>query len=104
MEVNWLVASGSLCLGISIGALARIYIGRSEAFTLEGLVGVVSMLAGSGVLAIFHFIGGNTPSQEYWFYPIGLPLGFIIVYIVGRRSGIDFFGNQHKSDGSGPAG
>jgi hypothetical protein len=50
--------------------------------TLPVLSSAVAILAGGGVVAMFHLVGATKPIDEYWFYPIGLLLWFIFGTII----------------------
>lgn len=75
--MDLLVVSGVLCLGLLIGLLVGWYVNEAKSMTFPVLVGAVNILAGSGVLAIFHLIS-PAPTREYWLYPVGLLVGVLI--------------------------
>jgi hypothetical protein len=72
-----LVGVGCGSLGILIGGLVALYIVETEKFNLGALTGSVSTLAGAGVIAVFHMLGGKDAPADpaYWVYPIGLLIG-----------------------------
>jgi peptidoglycan/LPS O-acetylase OafA/YrhL len=70
---------GCLALGALIGGLVCHFVVGVREFGLRELSGAVSILSGAGVIAIFHFIGGSGSFCEYWFYPVGLLFGFIVI-------------------------
>ncbi len=74
--MNWIVAIGALCLGILIGILVAYFVEEAKEMTFRVLSSAIGVLAGGGVIAIFHLMGTSKPSDEYWFYPIGLLVGF----------------------------
>jgi len=68
MPFDCLAAAGCLCLGLFVGALVRRYSHQRATF----LAGVISVLAGMGVLALFHVAAPPGQSvREYWLYPLG---------------------------------
>jgi tetrahydromethanopterin S-methyltransferase subunit C len=78
--MDWIIAVGSLSLGILIGAIVGWYFSESKIITLPVLAGCISALVGSSVLAMFSFLAGKSgPTHEYWFYPVGLLIGFVVV-------------------------
>jgi hypothetical protein len=76
--MSWVVATGTLCLGILIGILVAYFVEEAKEMSFRVLSSAVGILAGGGVIGIFHLIGGTKPTEEYWFYPIGLLIGFAI--------------------------
>src|SRR6185312_8384701 len=78
----WLVGLGCCCLGILIGALVAIFVVETERFNFAALSGVISILCGAGVIAIFHTLGGRQYVPEYWFYPVGLLGGATILALL----------------------
>jgi heme/copper-type cytochrome/quinol oxidase subunit 3 len=84
--MDWLIVFGSLCLGVIIGALAAWYFSvnlSEEKMTAKVLVATTSALVGTSVMAMFSFLAGfRGPTREYWFYPIGLFIGFVAVAII----------------------
>jgi hypothetical protein len=75
---------GSVCLGILIGGLVTWYVKSQEHFNLGGLIGVVSVLAGSGVIAVFRLVDGRNslPTRDYWLYPVGLLIGAVCMMLL----------------------
>jgi hypothetical protein len=56
--------------------------------TLTVLTSSISVLAGSGVIGIFHLIAPDGASgNAYWFYPIGLLAGFGTVALIEEIRG-----------------
>ena len=83
--MDWIIISGSLCLGVLIGALVAWYWSTNldNPITPRILFSAISALVGSSVLAMFSFLAGfRGPTHEYWFYPVGLLFGFVIVMIL----------------------
>jgi hypothetical protein len=75
---------GSLCLGILIGGLVIWYVKSQATFNYQGLVGALSVLAGSGVVAIFRLVGAKDrpPTLGYWLYPVGLLIGAVFTMLL----------------------
>ena len=71
-----IIATGAGCLGILIGILVAYFVEEAKAMTFRVLSSAVTIFAGGGVLAVFHLVGMTKPTEEYWFYPIGLLVGF----------------------------
>jgi hypothetical protein len=67
---------GILCLGFTIGTLVGWYINESNNMSFSTVSGAIYLLAGSGVLAIFYLLNPGSATREYWFYPIGIFVGF----------------------------
>lgn len=83
--MDWIIVSGSLSLGALVGALVGWFWSTNldNAVAPKILAGAVSALAGSSVLMMFSFLAGlKGPTHEYWFYPIGLLIGFAFVMIL----------------------
>src|ERR1051325_549006 len=66
-------AIGAACLGIVIGWLVRFFIRRFDKFNPQVLGSVISIVAGGAVVRFLE-----TDSTVWWFYPIGLFLGFVL--------------------------
>jgi hypothetical protein len=77
--MDWVIVMGCMCLGLLIGGLVCYFVAEQRQFGLRELSGAVSILAGAGVIAIFHLLGGATSAREYWFYPLGLLIGFVVI-------------------------
>jgi hypothetical protein len=79
-----LPALGACSLGIVIGWLVRYFIRRFTTFNPQVLSTLVSILVGGVVI---RFLDGD--KTAWWFYPIGLLIGFIvysvIAYMVGGK-------------------
>jgi hypothetical protein len=79
-NIDWIIASGSFCLGSLVGALVAWFVSESEKLDQKILAGSISAIVGSSVLAMFSFLAGmRGPTHEYWFYPIGLLVGFSFI-------------------------
>ena len=77
-EINWVIAAGAGGLGFVIGALVAIYVDEVGKVTFRVLQGSIAVLAGSGVAAIIHILSGHQgPTDEYWFYGVGLVPGLL---------------------------
>jgi uncharacterized membrane protein YfcA len=70
-------ATGATSLGIVIGWLVRYFIRRFDKFGPMVLGSLVSIIFGG---AAIKFLEADT--SVWWFYPIGLLLGFVIYHIV----------------------
>jgi len=81
-----LVAVGACSLGILLGALIGIFVAQSEKFDAKALNSAISVLGGSGVIAVFHLVGGKGVTlldPWYWLYPVGLLVGFLFRMAIG---------------------
>ncbi len=82
--MNIVAAIGSLSV---VGWLARYFIRRFKSFTPQALGFVVSIIAGGAVIKFLE-----ADKTVWWFYPIGLLLGFILYTIVAilisRKNGV----------------
>jgi MFS family permease len=77
--MDLLVAGGTFSLGILIGILIAYFVDEADKMDRGVLYGAVGVIGGVGVIAVFHLLGGrNGTTREYWFYPIGLLVGFFI--------------------------
>jgi len=80
---SYLPGIGAGALGLLIGGLVALYVSQTAKFNLAALTGAVSTLAGAGVMAIFKSIEGATASTvQYWWYPIGLFFGAVIMGLI----------------------
>jgi uncharacterized membrane protein len=66
-------AIGATCLGMVVGWLVRYFIRRFDKFNAQVLGSIVSILAGG---AVVRFLEADR--TVWWFYPIGLFLGFVL--------------------------
>jgi hypothetical protein len=92
---------GSTCLGIVMGWLVRYFLFRYEKFNPKILGATVSILLGGVVI---KFIGNSSQEIVFWFYPIGVFLGFIAYTIIGFRTkeekpGITFYSSIKPEEG-----
>lgn len=71
--MDYVAATGATCLGIVIGWLVRYFIRRFNAFNPQVLGSVVSILAGGVVVKFLE-----ADKTVWWFYPIGLFIGFVL--------------------------
>jgi predicted membrane channel-forming protein YqfA (hemolysin III family) len=69
-------AIGSTSLGIVIGWLVRYFIRRFTTFTPMVFGSLVSIILGGAALKFL-----DADKTVWWFYPIGLLLGFIIYHV-----------------------
>jgi hypothetical protein len=95
--MDLIIVTGALSLGILIGAIVGWYFSESKIITLTVLAGCISALVGSSVLAMFSFLAGKGgPTHEYWFYPVGLLIGFAIV-IALEMTYYDYYGDRRDA-------
>ena len=64
---------GATCLGIVMGWLVRYFIRRFESFNANAFGAIVGVVVG-GVVVTFL----EEDKSVWWFYPIGLFIGFVI--------------------------
>lgn len=91
---------GALCLGIVMGWLVRYFIRRFEGYTPQTLSSVVSIIAGGLIIKVFE-----ADKTVWWFYPIGLFLGFVFYTVVvikygGTKEPGTLFGIKRKKSES----
>jgi hypothetical protein len=75
-----MIVGGTLCLGILIGILMAYFVFEIKVMDRRALYSSVGVIAGAGVIAMFHLLGGlHAESRpEYWLYPVGLLGGFVV--------------------------
>ena len=78
--MDWLVASGTISLGLLIGALVGWFVNESKIMNDRVLGTAISILSGAGVLGLLS--GSRSSTREYWFYPVGLLVGFVVVTVI----------------------
>jgi len=76
---NVVPSIGSTCLGIVIGWLVRFFIWRFKQFSPSVLSAVVSVILGG---AVAKYLGPTNDPNVWWFYPIGLLVGFVVYHIL----------------------
>jgi hypothetical protein len=76
--MDWMIISGTVCLGLLIGALVGWFVNEAKEMDFKVLSSSVLVLTGGGVLALFSFLAGGK-NREIWLYPVGLLFGFIAV-------------------------
>lgn len=76
--MDWMVAIGSVSLGLLIGALVGWFVNEAMVMDRPVLSSSVYIMTGGGVLALFAFLAGHVP-REIWLYPLGLLIGFFAV-------------------------
>ncbi len=77
--MDTVIVAGATCLGSAIGALLTFYF-YDAGTSPRKITAIIFALAGCSVLAMFGFLAGiKAPTPEYWFYPAGLVLGFVVV-------------------------
>lgn len=74
---NIVPAVGSTSLGVVMGFLVRYFIRRFDTFAPGVLSSVISIVLGG---AVIKFLGAD--KNVWWFYPIGLLLGFVAYQII----------------------
>lgn len=79
-----LPAVGTISLGIVVGWLVRYAVRRFKSHTPKALAAVVSVLVGGAAL---NFV--QRDSTTWWFYPVGLLLGFVLYSIVALAAGAE---------------
>jgi hypothetical protein len=82
---------GEACflVGVLIGAFCRRVIADAGKISPKLIRSVISLLAGAAVLALFKLVAGKNANAlpEYWYYPVGVVLGFFANAIgFGRAS------------------
>src|SRR4051812_13252283 len=77
---NVIPAIGATCLGIVVGWLVRYFIRRFDKFTPSVFGSLISILLGSAVMKVL-----TADKMTWWFYPIGLLLGFIAYQVIAMR-------------------
>jgi hypothetical protein len=90
--MDWVIATGSICLGILLGALVGWFVSEAKAMDYRILSSSVGILTGGGVLALFGFLSKGS-LREIWLYPVGLLLGFVAVTILELRY-YDYYGKE----------
>lgn len=77
--MDCVVIAGVLCLGLLIGVLIGYFVFEAEKMDHKALYSAVGVMGGAAVIALFHLLGGLHESRrEYWLYPIGLLVGYVI--------------------------
>jgi hypothetical protein len=102
--MDWVIVAGSLCLGMLIGALVGWYFSEAQKTTPVVLGVSISALVGSSVLAMFSFLAGlRGPTHEYWFYPVGLLIGFAGVIAI-EMTFYNYYGERRWKSTKTPPG
>lgn len=76
-------AIGTAALGVFLGYMAWYFATRVTESWMDSFAAVAGVLFGGVVLA---FLGGTT-SENRWWYPIGLVIGWLIYIILRARFG-----------------
>ena len=92
--MDWMIITGTVCLGILIGALVGWFVNEAKEMDFKVLSSSVWVLTGGGVLALFSFLAGGSV-REIWLYPVGLLFGFLAVTVIE----IWFYGYDGKRMG-----
>jgi hypothetical protein len=75
--LQYVPAIGSTCLGVVVGFLVRFFIRRFDSFGATALGSVITIILGGAVIKFLE-----TDKSVWWFYPIGLLVGFIAYQII----------------------
>ena len=67
---------GVIALGIFVGWITRIFVKRIGSYTLKAVGGIIGVVLGGTILKLFTDPG--TFDDLFWYYPIGLVIGFAI--------------------------
>jgi uncharacterized membrane-anchored protein YhcB (DUF1043 family) len=78
--MDWLIAGGTFSLGLLIGMFIGYFVFEAEKMDHKVLYSAVGVMGGAAVIALFHLLGGfhAESRREYWLYPIGLLMGYVI--------------------------
>jgi len=85
---------GAACLGIVVGFLVRYFMRRFDKYGPAALGSVLSIILGGAAVKYLQ-----EDKTVWWFYPIGLLLGFIVYQLVV----IYHTGNDRFKPGSKPS-
>ena len=96
--MDWMIATGSVSLGLLVGAMVGWFVSEAEKMDHKALWAAVSIVSGGGVLALFGAFSNTMPS-EVWLYPAGALIGFIITTALELRY-YDYYGTPRKSKNS----
>jgi pilus assembly protein TadC len=100
--MDWVIVAGALSLGVLIGVLVGWYFSEAKSTTPFVLGFSISALVCSSVLAMFSFLAGlRGPTHEYWFYPVGLLIGFVIA-IATDLMFYNYYGERRRPKGAKP--
>ncbi len=73
---------GATSIGIVVAYLVGYFVTRLNTFTPQALATIIGIMFGGAVVKIFA-----SKQELFWFYPIGLIIGFIIYAIVYIKTG-----------------
>jgi hypothetical protein len=98
---QYVPAIGATCLGIVIGYLVRYFIRRFSNFGAGALGSVITIILGGAVIKFLE-----ADRSVWWFYPIGLFLGFaeyqvIATQVVSRGNGYNYGNYDASSESQG---
>lgn len=76
-DLENVVSLGSLSMGAVFGWMLRYFLIRMRDFESKNLALLITAVIGSTVVAVFQpFGGGHDLPPEFFYYPIGLAIGF----------------------------
>lgn len=81
--MNVINSIGAISLGVVVGWLTRFVLRRIKAFTTKTLTAILSVIIGGSAIAFLR-----ADPSVWWFYPIGLLLGFILYSLVAVLAGV----------------
>jgi hypothetical protein len=78
--MNWFAMVGTLCLGIVVIWLVRLFAVKLDKPEIKWLSALMAALLGGVALGFLgHFSDQKLPwPREFWFYPIGMALGLFL--------------------------
>lgn len=66
---------GVIALGVFVGWITRFFVARLSSFSIKTMGALISVVLGGVVLNLF---AGPAFDDLFWFYPIGLLIGFAL--------------------------
>jgi hypothetical protein len=96
--MSYTAATGATCLGAVIGWLVRYFIRRFDRFGPAALGSVISIILGGAAVKFLE-----ADRSVWWFYPIGLFVGFVIYQLIVSFDGRGG-GGGGQSGGGNPLG
>jgi hypothetical protein len=93
---DWIVATGTTSLGLLIGAIVGWYFSEAQKTTLTVLTSSIAAIAGAPIVAMLKFLAEpRGPTHEFWLYPVGVLIGFVIVIALELRH-YDYYGQKRQ--------